>query len=212
MALTFVECPGGSGKSSTVVVNLSAANAGDLLVAATGSANNDTPTISGSGWTLIRKVSNGTSCQISVWYKIAGASEPTSITFTYGAGVNNAAAVFRATGSSASPLVNESGGATGNDATAECGTAGGSTAAGKLAMAFWDAGSTTVSGASNGYTVRGDIDSGNVTLVVAEDLADATSEDTTITLSLGTGRWAGLNIGLAAAGSTIFRLRADGKY
>ena len=210
MALTFVECPGSAGKSTTVVVNLAAANVGDLLVAITGSSDNQTPTISGSGWTNSEHVVNGTVAQLTVWWKIAGASEPTSITFTYGSAVPNAGCVYRITGAAASPFVNDSGGATGSDATAECGTAGGGSAAGKIAAAYW-ATSGTASGATNGYSVRGTFSSASQTMIVADDLADGTSEGTTITLS-ASAVWAGSNASFAAAGSTIFRLRADGKY
>jgi hypothetical protein len=192
MALAFVECPGNSGKGATVVVTLSAANTGDLLVACTGSEDNQNPTISGSGWTEFERVVLGTTLQVKCWYKIAGASEPTSITFTYGVGVNNCGVVWRGTGADATPFNHDSGGATGTDVTAECGTAGGSGAAGKIAVAVFD-NASTLSSWSSGYTNRGDFDSGNVSIYCADDLADGTAEAATCTVTGTIAGWVGTN-------------------
>lgn len=189
MALAFVEAPGNSGKGATVVVTLAAANVGDLLVAYTASTDTQSPTISGTGWTQHERVV-GTGVQLSCWWKLAGASEPTSITFTYSPAVNNCAVVWRGTG--ASGFNADSGGGTGNDATAECGTAGGGGAAGKIAAAAWAA-TTALLSWSLGYTNRADIDSGNISIYVADDLADGSSEAATATLLTGTGQWAGTN-------------------
>ena len=78
------------GATSLTITKPAGTADGDLLIAAV-SHNDDNGTISGpSGWIQINQGTSGSSSsadiRLSVWYKVAGGSEPTSYTWTWPSG------------------------------------------------------------------------------------------------------------------------------
>lgn len=213
MSLTFEESVSATGKSTTVNVNLSAATEDHLLVAVSVNTGVSDPSISGSGWTVGTNTLNGVTVRTKSWWKVAGAGEPTSITFTWGGGVNACGAALRLSGVDTADAFENDGGsvAGGSDASAECGTAGGGTAAGKVCYAGFDD-TTVLSGVDSGFTNRVDVDQGNCSLYVATDEADGSSENPVITATTS-AIWAAGHLAFNSAGAAdinILRLRAEG--
>ena len=77
---------GGTGNPSSATFDSTPVE-GNLLVAFSWHRNDpDEPTISGSGWTrhIYVEITGSTRREIACWAKVAGASEPTTITVDYG--------------------------------------------------------------------------------------------------------------------------------
>jgi len=93
-AATTTEVPS-SGSMSIVLSRPAGTTTGDLLLAAMfwGSTNNSTlPSMNApTGWTLVRRTDNSPEASLSVYYKIATASEPSSYTFATSTGMSAAA-------------------------------------------------------------------------------------------------------------------------
>ena len=107
----------GTGNSATVN-KPSGTVQNDVLVASVnfekGSDNSVTPP---SGWTLIRRTNNGTDVGMATYYKVAGASEPSSYTWTHNQSPKWAAGIGRYDGvDTADPLDVDSGN-TGNSSS-----------------------------------------------------------------------------------------------
>jgi hypothetical protein len=92
-AATTTEVPS-SGSMSIVLSRPTGTTTGDLLLAAMfwGSTNNSTlPSMTApTGWTLLRRTDNSPEASLSVYYKIATASEPSSYTFDTSTGMSAA--------------------------------------------------------------------------------------------------------------------------
>lgn len=101
MAFARVQNATNGANATTLVVTLGAAPAvGNLLVAW---ANSDaTVIIGGSGWTAGPSVIDGNGAY--TWWKIAGASEPSSVTFTPSVTDYITAGILEYSGSTTSPL------------------------------------------------------------------------------------------------------------
>lgn len=197
MAIAIGESVLRAGSATTLDCTLSVATEGQLLVAIHAISSVATPTISGSGWTRIVNLLSGVSARIQVWWKVAGASEPTTITFTNGVTVDNSGAVLRYTGAHATaPYVNDSDGTSGSDATVEPGTAGGS-GADYLLAAFY----TTDAGISvndpGTYSVIDSVAS-NGTLYLL-DKQDTSSDAPTFELDVTPTVWVAANMAFDAA-------------
>jgi len=108
---------------------------GDLLVACITVEKGSDATIAATGWTPILRTDNSTDAGLATFYKIAGASEPTTYTFEL-TGQKWAAGISRITGYSTAKPIDVSGGQTGapGDVTAPSVT---TTAANTLALAFY---------------------------------------------------------------------------
>lgn len=85
--------------STSVTANVPLSTAtGDLLLAHINLANGTSVITPPAGWTLLSNVAHGTSDLQAVYYKIAGASEPASYTFTLSVSARWCIAISRFTG------------------------------------------------------------------------------------------------------------------
>lgn len=90
---------GNNGASLTVTLG-SGPTAGNLLIAWANS--NATVTIGGTGWTAGPSIIDGNGAYF--WWKVAGASEPASVTFTPSVSDNVAAGLLEYSGNTATPF------------------------------------------------------------------------------------------------------------
>lgn len=197
------EFPATTSSGTTNVVTLGSAPEGHGLVAIIGAQGALDPSISGSGWTEIQNTQNGLNVRLKSWRKVAGASEPTSITFTFSGSIDAIGCVYRFSGiDTADFMENSAGGATGSDESAECGTAGGGTADFKLCYVAWR-GVTSPSDLSDGYLQDVEETVGSLVLWTATDMADGSSESPVFVADT-TGDWVANNIsmnGLSVGGA-----------
>lgn len=101
MTFTRVQNAVNNNNGASLTVTLSATPAaGNLLVAWANS--NATVTIGGTGWTAGPSVIDGNGAYF--WWKIAGSSEPTAVTFTPSVADNVAAGLLEYSGNTATPL------------------------------------------------------------------------------------------------------------
>ncbi len=100
-----------SGVLSLKINKPSGTLAGDVLVASI-AVRPSTATINASGWTLIRRLDNttGNSNSLAVYYKVAGASEPASYTWSFNSSAGSAGGIQAFSGiDTASPVDVEAG-------------------------------------------------------------------------------------------------------
>lgn len=99
MALAFIENQSGTqALATTITANYSAVNQGELLTAHLYTKSDSSPA-NPSGWTTDVEVVNGTNLDyLRICSKIAGAGEPTAVTFTGLAGDLGVLGIFRFSG------------------------------------------------------------------------------------------------------------------
>ncbi len=100
-----------SGVQSLVINKPAGTAQGDVMVAAI-SIRPSTATINISGWTLVRRINNssGNSNSLAVYYKVAGASEPSSYTWSLASSTGSAGGISSFSGvDPANPIDVESG-------------------------------------------------------------------------------------------------------
>lgn len=96
----FRSASSGAAASGTLTIGKPAGTSqGDVMVAAV-AVRPSSATISASGWTLVRRVDNasGNSNSLAIYYKVAGASEPTTYSFTFNTSAGAAGGIRAFTG------------------------------------------------------------------------------------------------------------------
>lgn len=183
----------------------------DVLVAVVGASASGSPQEHGAptGWTKVRFDDEGVSYRQSVWYKVAGSSEPSSYTFTKNGTTAHMAVVIAAyTGVDTTGPIDVSGGATGQSDTL---TAPSVTTtvestrviacAGTENAASWTAGP---SGTAVRLLLDGVTNTYNVGLGLADypqTLAEATGTKS-FTVDKSTSRWAAQQVALVPKPNT----------
>ncbi len=96
MSITVAnQTQGSTASAATFTVSAPTPSAGDLLVALQATANAPGAVTPPSGWALLDRTSfAGGGCDLEVYYKVAGASEPASYTFNNGANLRGSAAIL----------------------------------------------------------------------------------------------------------------------
>lgn len=94
------------GDAATATINKPAATvSGDLLLIGFAFDRGSTETVTPpAGWTLIRRTDNGNNCGIATYYKVAGASEPASYSFSLLDGSKWSIGISRITSAASSPI------------------------------------------------------------------------------------------------------------
>jgi len=86
------------------VTKPSGTSSGDLLVAMVASDDGRTHSSDSSEFTVIQQDIHGSSASLSVWYQVAGGSEPSNYSWTFSAAADYVCAIARVTGAAGSPL------------------------------------------------------------------------------------------------------------
>lgn len=212
MAIAIAESPtNGVSGGTSCAVTLSAATEGHTLIAIMILRADIDWAISGSGWTLNEDSSGLGAGAIRVWSKVAGASEPTTVTFS-GASSTGLGTVIRLTGAHATtPFVNDSGATEGADDAPIPGTFGGSGTDLALAVIYLVGGTGLTVSNWDGYTEQVLYDPGSPGDILAVGYkASTASEGPTFTLD-ASATWIayGMGIDAAAAGTLLLRRRRE---
>ncbi len=103
------------GAASLVINRPTSTSADDLLVAGiTVDGGSGTSVTAPAGWTQIRRTDNGTNVTVVSFWKLAGASEPNSYSFTLSPNARAVGGILRVTGVDTADPIDLSGGNTGN--------------------------------------------------------------------------------------------------
>ncbi len=152
----------GSAGPTLVISKPSSTASGDFLIAGIQYQGGTGETITApSGWTLIERTDNGTSFGLATYYKVAGASEGSSYTWTFSPDSRALGGIIRYTGVDTSSPVDVHAGATGTSAT-PTGPSVTTTQANDLVVGFFSDGASSGQTAENftapgGMTERYDI-------------------------------------------------------
>jgi hypothetical protein len=89
------QAQGGTSSAATFAVSAPSPSNGDLLLALQATANSPGAVTPPSGWTVLDRMNfAGGGCDLEVYYKVAGPSEPTSYTFNNSANLRGSAAII----------------------------------------------------------------------------------------------------------------------
>lgn len=144
------------GASTTVAFNFPSAPTQDNLIACAFTWRSDA-TVTGvpAGWTLATNTGNGTGIDGAIYYKIAGASEPTAATFTLSASVASSGAASEWSGIAASPLDKVSSSSSAATTTVSAGSTTALYQENELVLSLFGSIDTITHTLNNGQTVVG---------------------------------------------------------
>lgn len=121
MAIAFVRSAtssgsGSAGGTTNAAVYGATPTSGDLLVGVVRAINAVATPTGPAGWAMIQEVVSGTT-RFSLWWKVAGAAEPTSVSFTEAATTNMRVVLLEYSGTATSSPVDNSTSAVGASST-----------------------------------------------------------------------------------------------
>ena len=170
----------GAGATSLVLNMPAGVQNKDLLVAALAVRGNVTITAPVCGcWTLLRNVNNGTNVRLATYYRVAGASEPATYTWTFSASQRAVGGIsaFYGVRTATTPLDQNGATATGTSTSAAA-NAVTTTAANDIALAFYASATgtsfTPFPGPPTAWTERYDMQQASMTVTNRSTIASAT--------------------------------------
>lgn len=169
MAIQFKAAASSSGNVTTLTISKPTGTAeGDVMVAAIGTVNATSISTPPSGWTLSRSIDNGTDLGLDVYYKVAGASEPSSYDWVLSARLKHAGIICTYYGNAASPGDQENGQATSSSTDHDAPTITPTVGNTKLVASYVILDSTTWT-ADASMTERQEEDSGVLTVMMSDE-------------------------------------------
>jgi hypothetical protein len=205
MAIVRVQQKEAGASGTSVPTTLpSTPSSGNLLVARTTSvATGRTHTLSGSGW--LTAVSNS---RVSIFYKIAGAAEPNTITFSCSGGTTTLyIQVDEYSGIAASPL-DVTASSSGSGSTGTSGTTNATAQADSLAIVVWGLGGssgTSTPSFTNSYAADWEVAANASRILARRVLTTTGAQTTTATWSTSRQFHSAIAVfkGAPAAGSSV---------
>jgi hypothetical protein len=118
----FTEAKASTDVTSLDVLTPTGANQGKLLIAlvAVDGAGGGAPMTAPAGWNLISRINNGGQVGLGVWWKLAGAAEPTSNVFTWTIAEQAYGCIMRFSGANTLSPINAFSTAQGTSSTPQC--------------------------------------------------------------------------------------------
>lgn len=175
-----------SGTSPLSATYPSTPTQGNLLIAIVGDSDGLNNATALSGWTQVVPIGNASSAsEVNIFFKIAGASEPTSVSPTFGASITATIAIYEYSGPASSSVLDKSTSAGGAGSPQSTGTTAATTVASDLVIvAGFSSGNTpTFTSWTNSVTLRNSVIIGTFGLFTGDKIVSATGTyESTLTL------------------------------
>lgn len=190
-----------SGANTAIFTYPGTPTEGNLLIACLAWRGNATISSAPSGWSLATAGGDNTGIDSAIYYKIAGASEPTGHTFTFSAAIRKACAAFEFSGVTTPDKFNSN---IGSGTSGTTGATGVLSSADELVIALFSnqVSTETWSAHDNGLTEIAEIASADVTAANNANISVA-SKVTTVTDSINYGATLSLSRVWSAAVATF---------